>query len=123
MIDFEQELYNRFGQVKDFTLGMRIAKYFYELGRSEKPNNHEGLDEAAKEDAFNNAEDSIEYMARLAGFKAGAEWAFGQGEYAEGRIIGYDDGSFELVVSWLDIPNRSIFKDGDKVIVQIRKKN
>ncbi len=40
MIDFEQELYNRFGQVKDFTLGMRIAKYFYELGRSEKPNNH-----------------------------------------------------------------------------------
>ena len=40
MIDFEQELYNRFGQVKDFTLGMRIAKYFYELGSSEKPNNH-----------------------------------------------------------------------------------
>ncbi len=32
MIDFEQELYNHFGQVKDFTLWMRIAKYFYELG-------------------------------------------------------------------------------------------
>lgn len=31
-IDFEQELYNHFGQVKDFTLGMRIGKYFYELG-------------------------------------------------------------------------------------------
>lgn len=44
-LDFEQELYKHFGQVKDFTLGMRIAKYFYELGRSEKPNNHlEGLD-------------------------------------------------------------------------------
>ena len=34
-IDFEQELYNRFGQVKDFTLGMRIAKYFYEMGRND----------------------------------------------------------------------------------------
>ena len=32
-IDFEQALYNHFGQVKDFTLGMRIAAYFYELGK------------------------------------------------------------------------------------------
>jgi uncharacterized protein YbaR (Trm112 family) len=31
-IDFEQELYKYFGQVKDFTLGMRIAKHFFELG-------------------------------------------------------------------------------------------
>lgn len=31
-IDFEQELYKAFGQVKDFTLGMRIAKHFFELG-------------------------------------------------------------------------------------------
>lgn len=31
-IDFEQELYNQFGQVKDFTTGMRIAKHFYEMG-------------------------------------------------------------------------------------------
>ena len=31
-LDFEQELYKAFGQVKDFTLGMRIAKHFYELG-------------------------------------------------------------------------------------------
>ena len=31
-IDFEQALYDHFGQVKDFTLGMRIGKYFYELG-------------------------------------------------------------------------------------------
>ena len=35
-IDYEQELYNHFGQVKDFTLGMRIAKYFYELGHKEE---------------------------------------------------------------------------------------
>ena len=33
-IDFEQELYKYFGQVKDFTLGMRIAKRFYEIGRN-----------------------------------------------------------------------------------------
>ena len=31
-LDFEQELYKAFGQVKDFTLGMRIAKHFFELG-------------------------------------------------------------------------------------------
>lgn len=31
-LDFEQELYNRFGMVKDFTLGMRIAQCFYDLG-------------------------------------------------------------------------------------------
>ena len=33
-IDFEQELYKCFGQVEDFTLGMRIAKRFYEIGRN-----------------------------------------------------------------------------------------
>ena len=30
-IDFEQELYKHFGLVKDFTLGMRIGQYFYNL--------------------------------------------------------------------------------------------
>lgn len=35
-LDFEQELYKAFGQVKDFTLGMRIAKHFYELGLKSK---------------------------------------------------------------------------------------
>jgi len=34
-LDFEQVLYKAFGQVKDFTLGMRIAKYFFELGLKE----------------------------------------------------------------------------------------
>ena len=32
-VDFEQELYKAFGQVKDFTLGMRIAKWFYDMGK------------------------------------------------------------------------------------------
>ena len=44
-IDFEQELYKHFGQVKDFTLGMQIGKYFYELGKQEKPTPAEGLEE------------------------------------------------------------------------------
>ena len=35
-VDFEKELYKHFGQVKDFTLGMRIGKYFYELGKNSK---------------------------------------------------------------------------------------
>lgn len=33
-IDFEKELYKAFGQVKDFTLGMQIAKRFYNIGRN-----------------------------------------------------------------------------------------
>ena len=32
-IDIKQELYHHFGQVKDFTLGVAIASYFYELGQ------------------------------------------------------------------------------------------
>lgn len=47
-IDFEQELYKHFGQVKDFTLGMQISKHFYELGKQEKPTTAEGLEEEIK---------------------------------------------------------------------------
>ena len=32
-IDFEEELYRAFGQIADFTLGMRIARYFYNLAK------------------------------------------------------------------------------------------
>lgn len=35
-LDFEKELYKAFGQVKDFTLGMCIARHFYELGLKTK---------------------------------------------------------------------------------------
>ena len=31
-IDFSQELYKHFGQVKDFTIGLKIAEHFYHLG-------------------------------------------------------------------------------------------
>jgi hypothetical protein len=41
-IDFEHELYKAFGQVKDFTLGMRIAKWFYGMGKnSQEPVNED----------------------------------------------------------------------------------
>lgn len=41
----------------------------------------------------------------------------------EAKIYGYDDGSFELIASWLDMPNNSIYKDGDKVKIIIIKDN
>ena len=48
-IDFEQELYKAFGQVKDFTLGMRIAKWFYDMGKNNREHVSEDLEEASKE--------------------------------------------------------------------------
>ena len=43
-IDFEKELYKAFGQVKDFTLGMRIAKWFYDKGKKSQEPVSEGRD-------------------------------------------------------------------------------
>lgn len=48
-IDFEQELYKAFGQVKDFTLGMRIAKWFYYMGKNSQEPVSDELNEAAEE--------------------------------------------------------------------------
>ena len=48
-IDFEQELYKAFGQVKDFTLGMQIARRFYEMGKQHQEPVSEDLEEASKE--------------------------------------------------------------------------
>ena len=45
-INFEQELYKAFGQVKDFTLGMQIAKRFYEMGKQHQEPVSEDLEEA-----------------------------------------------------------------------------
>lgn len=57
-------------------------------------------------------------------FIAGAEWQKGQmmKDAVEAKIYGYDDGSFELIASWLDMPKESKFKDGDKVKIIIVKK-
>lgn len=44
-IDFEKELYKAFGQIKDFTLGMRIAKWFYDMGKNSQEPVSEDLNE------------------------------------------------------------------------------
>lgn len=80
-IDFEQELYKAFGQVKDFTLGMRIAKWFYDMGKNSKESQEpvsEDLYEAAENYAATgeilpNGKEMISFDA-LKAFKAGAEW-------------------------------------------------
>ena len=81
-------------------------------------------------------------------FRAGANWQYqkDRGEFAkikaktwcegfdahkeqmmkdvvEGKIYGYDDGSFELIASWLDLPKESKFKDGEKVKLIIVKED
>lgn len=60
-IDFEQELYKHFGQVKDFTLGMQIGKYFYELGcrrTAEKYDEIEHKRQRAEEETLNDLEEA-----------------------------------------------------------------
>ena len=109
----------------------------------------QGLDDAAKNYALNTAEDSEQYSARYLGYKDGAKWqkeqddkelsekiaaAYQLGrsderkqkeqmlkEAVDAKIYGYDDGSYELIASWLDLP-KGIYKDGDKVRVIICKK-
>lgn len=66
-LDFERELYKHFGQVKDFTLGMRIGQHFYELGcrrtaekydeieyKRQRADVCEGLEEEAVSYCFDN---------------------------------------------------------------------
>ena len=77
-IDFEQELYKAFGQVKDFTLGMRIAKWFYDIGKNSQEPVSEGLEEAsvnyaATGEFLPNGKEMIDFQLEKA-FKAGARW-------------------------------------------------
>ena len=48
-IDFEQELYKAFGRVKDFTLGMQIAKWFYDMGKNSQEPVSEDLEKVVEE--------------------------------------------------------------------------
>lgn len=75
-IDFEKELYKAFGQVKDFTLCMRIAKRFYDMGKKSREPVSENLEEAVNAYigyAPEVDESSSTYGKRQA-FKAGAQW-------------------------------------------------
>ena len=73
------------------------------------------LDEAAKKYADDSCFDDPEFTATMLAFKAGAEWMAGQGYIKEG-IARPDDCEI-----WINFTDTDI-KDGDEVIVQIRKK-
>ena len=90
---------------------------------------HEGLDEAAEAyegwaDTYNTV-DYPTYCSVRDAFKAGAEWAFGQGLVYEGEVRHYGESGDTVYVkhpSTLRKKYAKMFKTGDKVIVQIRKK-
>ena len=104
----------------------------------------EDLDEATARYGSGYCDTGLRRTAEF-GFRSGAEWQrqrtpmpedtvlFNNGvaegrrlerqdmlkDAVEGKIYGYDDGSFELIVSWLDLPKDSKFKDGDRVKIVI----
>lgn len=65
-IDFEKELYKAFGQVKDFTLGMRIAKRFYDIGKNSQEPVSEDLGEYINELSKQFPEVSFAKLSRIA---------------------------------------------------------
>lgn len=65
-IDFEHELYKAFGQVKDFTLGMRIAKWFYDMGKNNQEHVSEDLGEYISELSKQFQEVSFAKLSRIA---------------------------------------------------------
>ena len=65
-IDFEQELYKAFGQVKDLTLGMRIAKWFYDMGKNSQEHVSEDLGEYINELSKQFPEVSFAKLSRIA---------------------------------------------------------
>ena len=82
-IDFEKELYKQFGQAKDFTLGMQIAKRFYEMGMQQQEPVSEDLEDAAIDICSKVLKgetiiiDGYEYVVLSDAeecFKAGAKW-------------------------------------------------
>jgi len=116
-IDFEKELYKSFGQVKDFTLGMRIAKWFYDMGKNSQEPVSEDLEEASRNYADNEEYGDDVYFAIKAAFKVGAKW---QKEHlwkpADGddlsdidreviAILDYDFGHYKVVYAHRPNPN------------------
>ena len=65
-LDFEHELYKAFGQVKDFTLGMRIAKRFYDMGKKNQEYVSDDLGEYINELSKQFPEVSFAKLSRIA---------------------------------------------------------
>ncbi len=83
-IDFEQELYKAFGQVKDFTFGMQIAKRFYEIGiQHQEPvsEDFEKIVEEIAEPTILNAYGIKELARRLRNTICGTSVSEDLGEY------------------------------------------
>ena len=78
--------------------------------QQERPSLPSNLDEAAENCTY------CEHAYARESFKEGAEWAARQGETVEGYIAGINE-----VAAILAIPRKEHNK-GDKVVVQIRKK-
>lgn len=64
-IDFEQALYDHFGQVKDFTLGMRIGQYFYELGCRRTAEKYDAIIESRLSEIIGDAQPKPALRAEL----------------------------------------------------------
>lgn len=84
-----------------------------------KPSLPSNLDEAAEEFARFYDNGTCDGIAQEC-FKAGAEWMAGQGESHETEIVSRVTGN-GLLPAVTCLVNKS-YKEGDKVVVQIRKK-
>ena len=138
--------------VFDWEQFKEVAGIFYGFGKrdslpDEKPS--EDLEEEAARYERENRQSVLSSVDIVNAFISGGEWQarqllkssplpentvlFQKGveegkrlmmeEAVEAKIYGYGDGSFELIASWLDMPNNSIYKDGDKVKIVIIKGN
>ena len=103
----------------DRLVGKRV-QHLIELVRKYQPSLHSNLDEAAEDSwavyEYRESPRGLYSTCYVDGFKAGAEWMAGQGETVEGYIAGINE-----VAAILAIPRKEHNK-GDKVVVQIRKK-
>ena len=108
---------------------MRLAYHFYELGcRHAVGQEPQGLDDAAEEYFNNNYGDGSRTIMEdvVNDFKAGAKWIAGQGFVMGATFRVFDDENpFVNFDNHEDSKRQSmkLFKDGDKVIVTIRKKD
>ena len=95
---------------------VNVAEHLYDLIQPSLPSN---LDEEAEDSwavyEYRESPRGLYSTCYVDGFKAGAEWMAGQGYTKEG-IARPDDCEV-----WVNFTNTDI-KDGDEVIVQIRKK-
>lgn len=126
-IDFEQELYKAFGQVKDFTLGMRIAKWFYDMGKNSQELVSEELEEFAMQYAGHHAPYDSCWQEVEDAVKAGAQWQITKLMKGVTEVtVRIDAGGYpyipeiELYDYDKDIP---LAKEGDKYKVVLIKEN